>query len=83
MRRAVNSIVANIAEGSGKNHLEEYIQYISIAICSSNELESFILLSKELQYINDATFNTLIDDHAEVSKMLYALRKSLQLKIPK
>ena len=50
MRRASSSIIANIAEGYGKRNLSEYIHFISIAISSSNELEVFLLLSRDLKY---------------------------------
>jgi four helix bundle protein len=80
MRRSSVSIAANIAEGYGRGHIGEYIQFLSIAIGSSNELEVYILLSHDLGYLSDKDFNDLQQTHAEVSKMLHSLRLSLEEK---
>ena len=80
MRRSSVSVVANIAEGYGRNHLNEYIQFISIAIGSSNELEVYLLLSKDLEYLSEKDFNEIMPVHAEVSKMLHSLKLSLEKK---
>ncbi len=80
MRRASSSIIANIAEGYGKRNLSEYLHYISIAINSCNELEVFLLLSKDLNYLNKKDFNNLMNSHIEITKMLLGLRKALEIK---
>jgi len=80
MRRSSVSIIANIAEGYGRNHISEYIQFISIAIGSSNELEVYLLISKDMGYISEKDFSESMPVHAEVSKMLHSLRLSLQEK---
>lgn len=80
MRRASVSIIANIAEGYGRNHLGEYIQFVSYAIGSSNELEVYILLSKDLKYLDDDTQTEMLSIHNEVGKMLNGLRTSLENK---
>jgi four helix bundle protein len=80
MRRASTSIIANIAEGYGKNHLGEYIQYVSIAIGSCNELEVFLMFSNDLNYLEKKDFDQLIDIQTRISKMLFNLRKALEIK---
>ncbi len=80
MRRASVSIIANIAEGYGRNHLGEYIQFVSYAIGSSNELEVYLLLSNDLKYLDDDLYAELLSIHKEVSKMLIGLRTSLENK---
>ncbi len=80
MRRASSSIIANLAEGYGRNHLGEYIQYVSIAIGSCNELEVHILLSNDLHYLKKKNYDELMSGHEEVSKMLFGLRKALEQK---
>ncbi len=81
MRRASTSIIANIAEGSGKNHIGEFIQFISIAIGSCNELEVYLELSIDLNYLKKKEYEKLNIIHVEISKMLFGLRKSLEHKI--
>ena len=80
MRRASSSIIANIAEGYGKRKLSEYLHFISIAICSCNELEVFLLLSKDLNYLDKKDFDNLMKSHTEITKMLLGLRKALEKK---
>ena len=80
MRRASVSIVANIAEGYGRNHLGEYIQFVSYAIGSSNELEVYLLLSNDLKYLDDGLQSELSSLHKEISIMLLCLRTSLEEK---
>ena len=77
MRRAAVSIIANIAEGSGRKHAKEFQQFISIAIGSCNELGVYIQLSKDLGYLNKSEYDTIFTYHTEVSKMLYSLRNSI------
>lgn len=76
MRRASVSITANLAEGQGRDYLKEFIRYVSISIGSCNELEVYIMLSKDLEYITENDYNDLITKHEKVSKMAYGLRRS-------
>lgn len=80
MRRSSVSIVANIAEGYGRNHLGEYIQFLSIAMGSSNELEVYLMLSKDLGYLSEKDFTEIKLIHVEVSKMLRSLKLSMEKK---
>jgi four helix bundle protein len=80
MRQASSSIIANIAEGYGKRNLSEYLHFISIAISSCNELEVFLLLSKDLNYVNKKDFSHLIKSQTEIIKMLLGLRNALEKK---
>jgi len=48
MRRAAVSIPSNIAEGAGRNSDKEFIQFLYVSLGSLAELETQLLLSKEL-----------------------------------
>lgn len=52
MKRAVVSIPSNIAEGAARKGNKEYIQFLYIAMGSLSELETQILLSQRLQFVN-------------------------------
>ena len=70
MRRAAVSVVSNIAEGYGRGHRGEYIQFLRMAYGSSGELETQLMLSKDLGYLNDEEFKRGSSLLLEVQKML-------------
>lgn len=53
LRRSVNSIAANIAEGSGSSSYKDYNHYLDIAIKSTYEVVSHLYIAKELGYISE------------------------------
>jgi four helix bundle protein len=71
MQRAAISIPSNIAEGHRRNHRQEYVQFLGIALGSAAELETQILISKQqyknLDYIKA---ETLV---GELQAMLYSM----------
>ena len=78
MRRASVSIPSNIAEGWGRLSRKNYIQFLRISRGSLFELETQILITKELNYISDSEIieNLII----EISKMLNSLIRKLEEK---
>lgn len=78
MRRAAVSIVSNIAEGYARGHRLEYIQFLRTSFGSAAELETQLLLAKDLEFINKKNFDSANDLLIEVLKMLNKLLSSLQ-----
>jgi four helix bundle protein len=78
IRRAVVSVVSNIAEGYGRKTTADYIRFLYISYGSNCELETQVLLSADLNYIESAEFRRLIEKIQEVERMLRALIKSLE-----
>ena len=78
IRRSALSIPSNIAEGNCRRTKGEYIQFLSIANGSKGELETQVILAHRLGFINSNNFKLLINQIIEISKMLYALMKSLR-----
>jgi len=76
IRRASVSVPANIAEGYGRNHRKEYVQFLGIANGSLKELETLILLAHDLNYLNDIT--KLMSLCESAGRLLTRLRQSLQ-----
>ena len=77
MRRAAVSIPSNLAEGHARSGTQEFKHFISIAIGSVAELETQILLSVELGYLNRDRENDLLVELDTIGKMLRGLHKAL------
>ena len=78
IRRAAISIPANIAEGHGREHLGDYLHHLSMANGSLMELETHLLLAGRLGYLSAEPMNQLLDQTAEVGRMLAGLIRSLE-----
>jgi four helix bundle protein len=53
MRRASVSFPSNISEGAARNSLKDYIRFLYISLGSLSELETQILISKRLKFLNE------------------------------
>ena len=75
LRRAVVSVVANIAEGYGRRHRKEYLQHLGIAQGSLAEVET---VAQKLNYIERDTLLTTWKQADETGKVLHGLIQSLE-----
>ena len=73
MRRAAISIQSNIAEGYGRKSSKSYAQFYSIAFGSALELETQIIIAKELKLAHLVKFETAEKLLEEVCKMLNSM----------
>ena len=73
MRRCAVSIPSNIAEGYGRKSTKSYIQFYAISYGSALELETQVLISKELKFANSDQFEKVDNLLLEVCKMLNAM----------
>ena len=78
IRRAAYSVPSNIAEGNGRHHLKEYIQALYISRSSLHEVKYFLLLSKDIGYLDEKEYNELINKTERVGMMLMGLIRSLK-----
>lgn len=78
MRRSAVSIPANLAEGYSRKSRKEYSQFVAIAFGSATELETYLIISKELRFIDEEVYNKLTDLLTEVLKMLNVLLSRLK-----
>ncbi len=65
IKRAVISIVLNIAEGSGKSTKKDFAKFISQSIGSLLEVKACLILAGKLKYITKEDFkkiNPLLDE---------------------
>lgn len=80
MRRAAVAIPSNIAEGWIRRSTKEYIQFLSIANGSAGELETQLILSQRLGYVqgDSSEYRKAADLLLEVQKLLPSIIKSLK-----
>ena len=77
MRWASVAIPSNIAEGFGRQHNNEYKQFLFIALGSAAELITQVIISEKLGYLNKQISNQLQDETEQISKMTMSLIKKL------
>lgn len=77
IRRAAISIPANIAEGCARKHTKEYIQFLYMSLGSAAELETHLIISTNLGYIQKVEAVQHQSELAEIIRMLSGLIKSL------
>jgi len=75
IRRSAISIPSNIAEGAARNSKKEFIQFLYIALGSAAELETQLIVAKELGYIKDLN---IFDDFEKLKIQLIGLIKYLK-----
>jgi four helix bundle protein len=78
MKRAAVSISSNIAEGQGRQHVKEFLNFISIANGSLAELDTQRIIAENLHFINPENSRLLDDQITEIRKMLYTLSAKLR-----
>jgi four helix bundle protein len=78
LRRAAVSIPSNIAEGQGRFGAAEFRHFLRQANGSLMELETQILIAERLDYITSDEANNLLNNAAEVGKILNGLIASLE-----
>ena len=76
--RSCTSIPANIAEGWGRDSDQNFIYYLKIAKGSLYELETHLIISKNINYIAEKTLKDLQIKIEEISKIINGLIKSIQ-----
>ena len=75
MRRAAVSIPSNIAEGSARSPSTDFARFLYVAMGSLAELETQLLLSRELGFTQNIEMDENID---QIKRMLIGLIKSLR-----
>ncbi len=77
IRRCAISIPSNIAEGAGRSTKKDFSHFLDIAKGSSFELETQLIISKELNYLDKVNFENLTTELDEIQKMITGLQKRL------
>jgi len=77
INRSVISIPSNIAEGSGRTTNKEFCRFLDIALGSSFELETQLILSFDLNYLIQEKFEELTEELSELQRMIIGFKRSL------
>ena len=78
IRRSAVSIPSNIAEGAGRNSDKEFIHFLYITLGSASELETQIIISKELNFLETDKAEIIQEMIFEIIKMTSSLIKSIK-----
>jgi four helix bundle protein len=78
IQRCAISVPSNIAEGSGRVSKKEFQHFISVAMGSSFELETQIILAFRFNYIKEDQLNDFSNLIGPVQKMSFGLYNSLE-----
>ena len=82
MRRAVVSIPSNIAEGYARGTDKEKLHFLRVSSGSMSEVETQLMLSLNLGYINQEKYNELAEAISSIWKQLNALISSIKKRLP-
>lgn len=77
IRRSAVSVPSNIAEGAGRKTKGEFKNFLGVANFSLFELETQLIISKNLNYLNDYNLNLLLPKIDMLQKMIFNLIKSI------
>lgn len=76
IQRSSVSIAANISEGAGRNSDKEFIHFLGVSNGSAYELDTHLVVSNRVGYLNDKDYSEMSQMLEEIEKMLKALMKS-------
>lgn len=79
MKRCAVSIPSNIAEGRNRGTRKDFLQFVRIAFGSGAELETQIIISKEIFKQDNFDFSEIDSILEEVMKMLNKMIQSLEI----
>ena len=70
MRRASVSIPSNIAEGASRSSRKEFARFLEISVGSAHELETQLLIAKEIKLVDNEGYKTINKEIIEITKMV-------------
>ena len=78
IRRAAVSVPSNVAEGQGRNSPGEFQQFLGHAKGSLMELETQLIIARNLKYLAQTDLDALLKQSDRVSRLVNGLLQSLK-----
>jgi four helix bundle protein len=78
LRRCVVSIPSNIAEGFGRDTTNDYLRFLGIAKGSLYEAQTQIEIGRNLQFVEESRFDTLLEQSREIERMLTSMIRKIK-----
>lgn len=73
MRRAAVSVPANIAEGTMRSSDPDFARFLHISMGSASEVDYYLILARDLGFLNGASYERLNSELQDVKRMLNGL----------
>ncbi|MDD4351492.1 MAG: four helix bundle protein [Candidatus Gracilibacteria bacterium] len=80
LRDSSLSVTSNLAEGFGRSHTKEKLQFYNVSRASLAEAQSQILVARDINYMHREEAASLIDKSEETYKLINCLITSLSKK---
>ena len=77
IRRSAISVPSNIAEGQARKHTAEFRQFLYISFGSLAELDTQIIISEKLEYLNEEDASLFGKKITELRKMIFGVIRKL------
>jgi four helix bundle protein len=73
LRRASVSMASNIAEGASRNSETDFTRYLEISMGSAFEIETQLIVSREIGYITSEDYNSSLETLTVIQKQINQL----------
>ncbi len=77
LKRAADSVVLNIAEGSTGQSVPEYKRFLNMALRSGIEVVSCLFMAKARNYITEEQFRKYYAEYEVLSKMITKFKNAI------
>ena len=78
IRRSSVSVPSNIAEGYGRRSTKEYVQFLHIALGSLRELDTQLIIAREVKLADKKLFADVINEVEEMQRIMVSTLNKLK-----
>ncbi len=78
IKRAADSVVLNICEGSTGLSNAEFARFLTISLRSAIEVVGCLMLAKKRNYLSESEYTKLYDEYDHLCRMITKFKNSLK-----